>query len=244
MTSPNIPGTSQPVAKLPPGQRLAEGFPRFGEHMSTPAPAVPVDPIIEIRGAVTQAFEVPLTNLAALPRNELRADFHCVAGWTATNLLWEGVAFADLYRSIITPVLTPGTVVTHVVFRGLDGYRSVLAIEDALAEDVLIAEHLNGLPLDGDHGAPARLFSPNQYGYMSTKHLSRIEVCTDEPPARRSIIKDVFFNRHPRARVWQEERHRFLPTWAVRPAYRALIAPFARLCARGSDQAVRDRRST
>ena len=30
---------------------------------------------------------------------------------------------------------------------------------------------------------------------------------------------------HPRARVWQEERHPYLPNWLVRPAYRILIAP-------------------
>jgi DMSO/TMAO reductase YedYZ molybdopterin-dependent catalytic subunit len=50
--------------------------------------------------------------------------------------------------------------VTHVAFGGLDGYRSVVTIEDALAEDVLIAERLEGRPLDGDHGAPVRLVRP------------------------------------------------------------------------------------
>ena len=61
-------------------------------------------------------------------------------------------------------------------FGGLDGYRSFATIEDVLAEDVLIAEHLDGRPLDGDHGAPVRLVSPSQYGFISTKHLCRIEV--------------------------------------------------------------------
>ena len=56
----------------------------------------------------------------------------------------------------------------------------MVAIEDALAEDVLIAERLNGRPLDSDHGAPARLVSPNQYGYVNTKHLCAIELHTAE----------------------------------------------------------------
>jgi hypothetical protein len=38
---------------------------------------------------------------------------------------------------------------------------------------------------------------------------------------------------HPRARVWQEERHPYLPNWVLRPAYRILIAPIAALRARG-----------
>ena len=65
-----------------------------------------------------------------------------------------------------------------MVFEGLDGHRSVATIEDALNDDVLIAENLDGRPLDSDHGAPVRLVSPSQYGYISTKHLSRIEVHT------------------------------------------------------------------
>ena len=57
-----------------------------------------------------------------------------------------------------------------------------MSIEDALADDVLIAEHLDGRPLDGDHGAPARLVSPDQYGFVSTKHLCSIELHTGVPP--------------------------------------------------------------
>ncbi|MBA2629902.1 MAG: reductase, partial [Thermoleophilaceae bacterium] len=47
--------------KLPPGQRRIDGFPRFGTHLANPAPAVGPDPIIEITGAVTAAFALPLT---------------------------------------------------------------------------------------------------------------------------------------------------------------------------------------
>lgn len=219
--------------RLPPGQRLFGGFPRFGGHLSRPAPAVPVDPVIEIRGAVTEGLDLPMTALATLPRRELAADFHCVAGWSATDLRWEGVSFETFYRGVVEPALPPGTSVTHLVFVGLDGWRSVVTVEDALADDVLIAEHLDGRPLDGDHGAPARLVSPRQYGYVSTKHLCRIEVHTAEPENREHPLKRLL-GIHPRARVWEEERHGFLPAWLVRPVYRALIAPVASRCARSS----------
>ena len=179
---------------LPPGQRLIEGFPRFGEHLARPAPALP------------------------------------------TNLCWEGVSFETFYRSIIAPALPPDTVVTHVVFGGLDGYRSVVTIEDALADGVLIAERLHGRPLDGDHGAPARLVSPAQYGYVSTKHLCRVEVHTTEPKDAHASPISLLFKSHPRARVWEEERHGYFPARLVRPVYRALKAPLLYLCARGSGQ--------
>ena len=221
---------------LPPGQRLIDGFPRFGANLSRPAPPVPIKSVINIRGAaVTDAFDVPLASLATLPRRELTADFHCVAGWSATHLRWEGVPFKTVYRTLIEPALRPGISVTHVVCRGLDGWRSVLSIEDALADDVLIADRLDGRPLSGDHGAPARLVSPRQYGYVSTKHLCRIEVHTAEPKGiHKSVLR--LLGPHPRARVWEEERHGSFPAWSVRPFYRALIAPLRHLCARGGGQ--------
>jgi DMSO/TMAO reductase YedYZ molybdopterin-dependent catalytic subunit len=223
--------------KLPPGQRLVAGFPRFGTHLSRPAPAVPSDPVIRIGGAVTESFALPLGELATLPRRELTADFHCVAGWSAVNLDWAGVGFETFYHAVIAPTVEPGAQISHVVFGGLDGYRSVVTIEDALADDVLIADRLDGRPLDSDHGAPVRLVSPRQYGFISTKHLCRIEVHTAEPKATvGSRIKDLpmqLLAPHPRARVWEEERHRYLPAWSLRHTYRALIVPIARLSARG-----------
>jgi DMSO/TMAO reductase YedYZ molybdopterin-dependent catalytic subunit len=228
-----------PEKTLPPGQRAIEGFPRFGTHLHAPPPAVPSDPVIEIGGAVVEPISMSLARLATLPRRELTADLHCVAGWSATALQWEGVAFATVYREVIEPVLAAGAPITHVVFEGLDRYRSILQVEDALRDDVLIAEHLDGRPLDGDHGAPARLVSASQYGFMSTKHLCRIEVHTAEPagrlhPSRRIQLWLELVKPHRRARVWKEERHRYLPAMLVRPLYHRLIPTIKSLSARGS----------
>lgn len=231
-TAHDAPRTGHHGLRLPPGQRAVEGFPRFGTHLHHPPPAVPPDHAITVDGAVREAFAVPLTRLAQLPRRELTADFHCVAGWSAVDLRWEGVAFATFYREVVEPALDRATRVSHVVFEGLDGQRSVATIEDALGDDVLIAENLDGRPLDGDHGAPVRLVSPSQYGYVSTKHLSRIEVRTSAPEGRRSV-GDRLLEEHPRARVWSEERHGSVPGRWVRPVYRLLIPPIRWLSARG-----------
>ena len=227
---------------LPPGQRGVEGFPRFGTHFHAPAPIVPEGPQIAIAGAVVKPFSLPLTDLATLPRRELTADLHCVAGWSATDLRWEGVPFETFYRQVIEPSIRRGSAVTHFVFAGLDGYRSYVMIEDAMAEDVLIAQHLDGRPLDSDHGAPARLVSPSQYGFVSVKHLCRIEARTGEPaddyhPNATLQLGLRLVKPHPRARVWREERHRYLPARAVRPLYRLLIPPIRALSARGSRRA-------
>ncbi|WP_327351040.1 molybdopterin-dependent oxidoreductase [Streptomyces sp. NBC_01304] len=216
---------------LPPGQRAVVGFPRFGTHLHHPPPPVPADPVIEIGGAVTEAVTLHVTDLAKLPQQEIEADFHCVAGWSATGLRWAGVKFETLYRAQVAPLIAPDTTISHLVFEGLDGFQSIVLLEDALAGDVLIADRLDGRPLDSDHGAPVRLVSPRQYGFINTKHLCRIELHTSAPPVpdRWSPIAS-----HPRARVWHEERHRLLPGRAVRPVYRALIGPIRALSARGS----------
>jgi DMSO/TMAO reductase YedYZ molybdopterin-dependent catalytic subunit len=231
---------SAPDVKLPPGQRVMGGFPRFGTNLSHPPPTVPVEPVLEVRGAVTEPFDIPLADLGTLPRRGVDADFHCVAGWSALGLHWEGVELATLYRTHIEPAVAPGPPVTHLVFRGLDRYLSILTIEDALADGVLLADHLEGRPLDGDHGAPIRLLSPAQYGYMSTKHLCGIEVHTSEPshgrgsPFSRLPAKLLF--PHPRARVAEEERHRYVPAWALRHLYRATINPILRTRFRSGDE--------
>jgi DMSO/TMAO reductase YedYZ molybdopterin-dependent catalytic subunit len=221
---------------LPPGQRRVDGFPRFGTHLHHPPPAIPADPAIEIRGAVTEPFFVPLARLATLQRREQTADFHCVAGWSATGLRWEGVPFATFYRDVIETALAAGKAVTHVGFGGLDGYRSFVKVEDALVDDVLIAEHLEGRPLDSDHGAPARLVSPSQYGFISTKHLCLVEV-RSAPPSK-TFGRTPLIQAHPRARVWEEERHPHFPAWSLRHVYRLLIPPFTFLSARGSREDV------
>lgn len=214
---------------LPPGQHAIQRFPRFGAHLSDPPPAVPDAPGIAISGAVSAPVTVSVASLASLPRREVHADFHCVSGWTATGLDWEGVPFATFFAEVLEPILAPGSPVTHLVFGSLDGYRSVTRLEDLLGDNVLLAERLNGDPLDGKHGAPLRLLSPDQYGFMSVKHLNAIELHTSEPsityhPAWYRNLGLQLVKPHERARVWEEERHRFLPAWLVRPVYVNAVA--------------------
>jgi DMSO/TMAO reductase YedYZ molybdopterin-dependent catalytic subunit len=215
---------------LPPGQGLVQKFPRFGVHFTSPLPTVPPEPTIELRGAVTSPSELPLSALHELPRRTLVADFHCVAGWSYRALEWEGVPFRTLWEERILPHLQPGADVTHLVFVGLDGYGSALTLEDALADEVLIADRLDGAPLSGDHGAPARLVSPQQYGYMNTKHLCRITLHTSEPARARHAsgtraLMLSFVAPHPRARVAHEERHAHLPAWSLRLVYQRVVLP-------------------
>lgn len=217
----------RPRGTLPPGQRWVTGFPRFGYHLSEPPPTVPADPVITVSGPLSAPVILAVGALADMPRTTVTADFHCVSGWSAAELRWDGVAFRTLFEERIAPHLAPGVEVTHLTFRGLDGVRAVATLPDVLAGDVLVADALDGRPLTGDHGAPVRLVSPQQYGYVNIKHMCRITLHAG-PPARgrrpRSLPEALgrLLAPHPRARVWEEERHRLLPSWIVRPTYHAL----------------------
>jgi DMSO/TMAO reductase YedYZ molybdopterin-dependent catalytic subunit len=168
-----------------------------------------------VAGATIAAVELDAGVLQDLPRVDLIADFHCVAGWTARGLNWEGVRFRDIYESLAAREPAAGTAISHIRAVGRDGWRAVLTLEDALADDVLIADRLDGAPLPVEHGGPFRLVSASQYGYKSVKHLCRIELHAGEPsdaPARLlSRLQLKAFTMHPRARVLHEERSRTLP---------------------------------
>ena len=213
-------------AELPPGQREISTYPRYGSGAIASDPVTPRSPSIEVSGVGIETAWLDAASLSRLPRREIVADFHCVAGWSARDLRWEGVLLRDLYE-----MLEPAGDATHLRACGWDGFRAVLVLEDALGEDVLIADRLDGDPLPGEHGGPWRLVSASQYGYKSVKHLCRIELHSREPSDRHMrCIPGLALRtlaQHPRGRVWQEERHRHVPAQSVRWAYRSLAHPVA-----------------
>ncbi len=223
---------------LPPGQQYIAYFPRFGSHFPAPPPLVSEPAAIRVEGAVGRRLEVPVARLAELTRRAVIADFHCVAGWTAQELHWGGVAFRTFYETVIVPEARPEPGVSHILFRGADGYHSMLTLDDAFENDVLLADQLGNTALNGDHGAPVRLVSPKQYGYKSTKHLCCIELHSREQADGHERAAPGFLLKllgpHPRARVSEEERHRYLPAWLVRRIYRKLVRPLLWTARRGS----------
>jgi DMSO/TMAO reductase YedYZ molybdopterin-dependent catalytic subunit len=180
---------------------------------------------------VARPLDIPVSRLAELPHRQLVADFHCVTGWTVPGLRWGGVAFRTFYQAVITPEAGPDPAVTHILLEGADGELTAVLLEDAFDEGVLLADQLGGTALEGDHGGPLRLVSPKQYGYKSTKYLCAIELHTREPADGHRKAGVRFLRRlvkpHPRARVSEQERHRYLPAWAVGGLYRMFFRTWA-----------------
>ena len=210
---------------FPPGQRADEAFPRFGAR-AKPLPEIPHEPRLRITGRLEEPAEIAARELASLPRHEQISDLHCVTTWSKQGLRWSGWRLSDLYRQLIVPRCRPHPEARYLVLYGLDGYRCSLLLEDALADDVLVADTLDGEPLSPLHGAPLRVISPRQYAYKSLKHLCGIAL-------RREPATLPLGLEHHRARVALEERHAGLPAWLVRLPYRALIGLTAYRMGRG-----------
>lgn len=205
---------------LPPGQRLLTVMPRFSDNPFLPPPSGPAEPALEITLERDALARVTGETLEGLGPRDVTADFHCVTTWSVTGLVWRGVPLREVLAAVgITEPPAP-----YVVARGADRCWTALVWEDLTAEDVLLATHLDGAPLDARHGAPLRLVCPSQYGYKNVKHLTSLDFRREQPRADGK--------QHLRARVALEERHPRLPAWAVRLPYRTLIGPTALLSER------------
>ncbi len=214
---------------LPPGQLARADFPRFGLNPYAPRFPKVLDRIeLRICGEVASKLCVS-DELLALPRVEQRSDFHCVTTWSRRDLNWSGFRFRDFYERIVLPQAQPAPEVRAVALRCQDGYRACLLLEDLLADGVLLADRLDGAPLNIEHGAPLRLVAPAHYGYKSAKHLSTLEFLLDPSGHRTAALK---FMEHPRARVALEERGRGFPGVLLRYVYRPLIGMTVRRFAR------------
>ena len=103
------PGPEPPRA-LPPGQRLADGFPvrHYG-----PVPRFRPDTWkltvtgATLRPATTTHFDVEA--FAKLQRDRVVGDLHCVTKWTVLDNVWEGVLARTLMEAA-----PPADDVTHV----------------------------------------------------------------------------------------------------------------------------------
>lgn len=200
-------------------------MPRFTDRPLRPPPATPAKPRLVVTDNGAPVAVVTAADLDTLGPREQHADFHCVTTWSVVGLVWTGVPLREVLASI--DVAEPPA--PYLVAHAADGAQVAYVWEDAVADDVVLATHLNGEVLDERHGAPLRLVSPNQYGYKSVKHLVGIDFRTKRPT--------VQAKEHLRARVTLEERHPWLPAWAVRWPYRLLIPPTAYLAERALTRA-------
>jgi DMSO/TMAO reductase YedYZ molybdopterin-dependent catalytic subunit len=152
--------------------------PTSGWRIYTIGSSIPrIDPAayrLTVTGAVERPVTYTLADLRRLPRAEQVSDFHCVTGWSVSDVRWAGVRFRDLLAGAR---LRPDAKALRFVSDEVP-YDDTLTVPQAFLPDALLALDMDGEPLSAPHGYPARVVMPRMYGYKSVKWVTRIEVQT------------------------------------------------------------------
>lgn len=128
-------------------------------------------------GLVERPVTFRWEDFVRLPRTVQVSDFHCVEGWSVTDITYEGLKLPDLLKICgIRPEAK------YVKFYSADGqYADALSLEQALhMPDAMIVLLMDGEPIPRVLGGPARLIVPQMYAYKAVKWVNRIELI-DKP---------------------------------------------------------------
>jgi sulfoxide reductase catalytic subunit YedY len=111
-----------------------------------------------------------------LKRTVQVSNFHCVTGWSIYNCTWEGIPLKQLLAA--AGVQSKAKFVKF--YSGDKVYTDALSLEQAGADDIMVAVLLDGKPIPQKLGGPVRLIVPQMYAYKSVKWLQGIELIEKE----------------------------------------------------------------
>ncbi|MBI4621878.1 MAG: sulfite oxidase-like oxidoreductase [Verrucomicrobia bacterium] len=161
--------------RLPPGQKLTDGFPVLDLGVQ---PEIPLGEWrLKIDGLVDQPVELTWEQFHALPPVADVSDFHCVTTWSKFDCRWGGVAFTTLYE-----LAQPKPEARFVYFTSYDGYSTNVPLAACLDDDVLVATSFAGAPLPREHGGPARVIIPKLYAWKGAKFVNGITFLAEDKP--------------------------------------------------------------
>ena len=79
---------------------------------------------LEIGGLVKRPRSLSYEELTALPKVDQISSFHCVTGWTVTNVHWAGVRFQHLFDLVEPlPTATAASGASSIPLRATNGSR-------------------------------------------------------------------------------------------------------------------------
>ncbi len=197
-----IPRNENRFSKAPRG--VIEGLPRRQRVIPKPVVyAVKGLPRVDLRewrlwvgGLVERRLSLSYSDLLSMGLVRVDSMFHCVTGWSIGKRGWEGVPL----RKIAGLAGVKGSA-RWVFVEGLDGYTTIIPLEDFLHPQSLLVLRINGEPLDLEHGFPARIFIPHLYGWKHAKWVKRIVFREDYVDGYWEAL-----GYHERGNAWLEER--------------------------------------
>ena len=189
-------------AETPPAQLRHAVTPRESVYVRSnfPTPLLGPSHALSVGGAVRHPFTVTMTELAAMPQHEVLVTMECAGNgrlgmdpvpegepWrhgAVSTTTWRGVPLRVLLeragvQAEAVEVLATGA--DHGPRDDVSGevtFARALPVGVAMGGDVLVATHMDGVPLTPGHGAPVRLVVPGWYGMASVKWLVSLEVIT------------------------------------------------------------------
>ena len=181
--------------RLPPGQRLASGFPVL--DLGIQPEITTADWSLEISGAAEKRT-FKWADFLKLPQTKLTTDFHCVTTWSIFDAKVEGVLWKDFMA-----VVKPDPAATHVMFHSYDGYSTNVPLKD-LNEDpqAMLIHAFGGQPLERIHGGPVRGWVPTLYAWKSAKWVKGVEFMLKD---KRGFWEVRGYHNH--GDPWKEERY-------------------------------------
>jgi len=183
------------VNRLPPGQRLVEGFPIL--HHGVVPRINPEEWSLRIFGLVEEERALSFAEFLALPQAKMLSDVHCVTGWTRLDNLWEGVETSVL-KSLVKLLPEAGFAIIYAS----RGFTTNLTLDDFFQEDALFAVKHDSRPLAPEHGFPVRLVVPRIYFWKSAKWVTGVEFTAEDRPGFWET-----HGYHNRGDPWKEERY-------------------------------------
>lgn len=183
--------------RLPPGQRLTDGWPvlhygsipRFDEK-AWRFQIVGDDYLEEPAGFTWPEFQ-------ALPRTKVLCDIHCVTHWSKFDNTFSGVLVTDVLKQLTFKKQPP-----FVMVHSYGGYTTNISFEEMTEADCLLADMHNGQPLTPEHGFPLRLVVPKLYLWKSAKWVRGFEFMDRNRPGFWET-----YGYHLHGDPWQEERY-------------------------------------
>ena len=135
------------------------------------------DPSLRVEGEVAKPQRLNSADLASLKNLQLGAVLECAGNRVGTNGMVSNGLWSGWPLGKVLDLAQPTDSAVFVHLFGREGWGRSVPIGEAY-RDAMLATHLNGRPLDDNHGAPWRAIFPGRYGVDSVKWLDRMVVST------------------------------------------------------------------
>lgn len=197
------------MKRLPPGQSLTERFPVLHYGPTVRYPSLEKWDF-KIFGLVEEDKSWTWEEFNKLPRTSVTMDIHCVTRWSKFDTTWEGVSLKTLIdEGYIKPLPQAKFVIQHCEH----GFTTNTPLDFMLHDNVLLATHYNGQPLEPDHGYPLRVVvgsfsdrseAETKYFWKGGKWLRGLEFRADD---QLGFWERNGYNNN--ADPWEEQRYSY-----------------------------------